>query len=71
MRACTTSGLDAASLCGSAADDAVLQKTPFGFDVSVWEFFWPLMVRRAAAVVAAAASIASRARLMETIAFGR
>ncbi|MEG3079904.1 amino acid adenylation domain-containing protein [Halomonas sp. 5021] len=25
------------------ADDAVLQKTPFSFDVSVWEFFWPLM----------------------------
>ncbi|MCY7264062.1 non-ribosomal peptide synthetase [Pseudomonas protegens] len=24
------------------ADDAVLQKTPFSFDVSVWEFFWPL-----------------------------
>ncbi|MFT6255950.1 MAG: amino acid adenylation domain-containing protein, partial [Cellvibrionaceae bacterium] len=24
-------------------DDKVLQKTPFGFDVSVWEFFWPLM----------------------------
>ncbi|MCR6479406.1 amino acid adenylation domain-containing protein [Variovorax sp. ZS18.2.2] len=24
-------------------DDVVLQKTPFGFDVSVWEFFWPLM----------------------------
>ncbi|KAF7767618.1 hypothetical protein PCIT_a3671 [Pseudoalteromonas citrea] len=23
--------------------DVVLQKTPFGFDVSVWEFFWPLM----------------------------
>ncbi|MGW5054170.1 non-ribosomal peptide synthetase/MFS transporter [Actinokineospora sp. NPDC004072] len=22
--------------------DSVLQKTPFGFDVSVWEFFWPL-----------------------------
>ncbi|MFI5867210.1 amino acid adenylation domain-containing protein [Streptomyces sp. NPDC051546] len=22
--------------------DAVLQKTPTGFDVSVWEFFWPL-----------------------------
>ncbi|MFD0275028.1 amino acid adenylation domain-containing protein [Kitasatospora sp. NPDC127111] len=22
--------------------DAVLQKTPAGFDVSVWEFFWPL-----------------------------
>ncbi|HGY5903408.1 TPA: amino acid adenylation domain-containing protein, partial [Serratia marcescens] len=26
------------------ADDAVLQKTPCSFDVSVWEFFWPLMV---------------------------
>ncbi|MCU0120071.1 amino acid adenylation domain-containing protein [Pseudomonas sp. B2M1-30] len=25
------------------AEDAVLQKTPFSFDVSVWEFFWPLM----------------------------
>jgi amino acid adenylation domain-containing protein len=25
------------------ADEAVLQKTPFSFDVSVWEFFWPLM----------------------------
>ncbi|MBB3121374.1 non-ribosomal peptide synthetase, partial [Massilia violacea] len=24
-------------------DEAVLQKTPFSFDVSVWEFFWPLM----------------------------
>ncbi|MFG1938146.1 non-ribosomal peptide synthetase/MFS transporter [Micromonospora tulbaghiae] len=24
------------------ADDAVLQKTPASFDVSVWEFFWPL-----------------------------
>ncbi|MFP1953471.1 amino acid adenylation domain-containing protein, partial [Lonsdalea quercina] len=27
-----------------AADDVVLQKTPLGFDVSVWELFWPLMV---------------------------
>lgn len=26
------------------ADDAVLQKTPATFDVSVWEFFWPLQV---------------------------
>src|ERR1043165_7632764 len=26
------------------AADRVLQKTPFSFDVSVWEFFWPLMV---------------------------
>lgn len=23
--------------------DTVLQKTPFSFDVSVWEFFWPLL----------------------------
>ncbi|WP_406630958.1 amino acid adenylation domain-containing protein [Amycolatopsis sp. WGS_07] len=27
---------------GLAPDDRVLQKTPFGFDVSVWEFFWTL-----------------------------
>ncbi|MGC5831634.1 non-ribosomal peptide synthase/polyketide synthase [Ralstonia pseudosolanacearum] len=25
------------------ASDRVLQKTPFGFDVSVWELFWPLL----------------------------
>jgi amino acid adenylation domain-containing protein len=25
-------------------DDRILQKTPFSFDVSVWEFFWPLLV---------------------------
>ncbi|QKZ04559.1 enterobactin synthase subunit F [Pseudomonas eucalypticola] len=25
------------------ADDVVLQKTPCSFDVSVWEFFWPLI----------------------------
>lgn len=24
--------------------DRVLQKTPIGFDVSVWELFWPLMI---------------------------
>ncbi|MFI6350918.1 amino acid adenylation domain-containing protein [Streptomyces sp. NPDC050560] len=24
-------------------DDRVLQKTPYSFDVSVWEFFWPLI----------------------------
>lgn len=28
---------------GLDATDRVLQKTPFSFDVSVWEFFWPLM----------------------------
>jgi amino acid adenylation domain-containing protein len=26
-----------------SSDDCVLQKTPYSFDVSVWEFFWPLM----------------------------
>jgi len=25
------------------AGDCVMQKTPFTFDVSVWEFFWPLL----------------------------
>ncbi|MDR0634910.1 MAG: amino acid adenylation domain-containing protein [Azoarcus sp.] len=28
---------------GLNANDAILQKTPCSFDVSVWEFFWPLM----------------------------
>ncbi|MFL6162147.1 MAG: amino acid adenylation domain-containing protein [Jatrophihabitantaceae bacterium] len=28
---------------GLAAADRVLQKTPYSFDVSVWEFFWPLI----------------------------
>ncbi len=28
---------------GLTTDDAVMQKTPFSFDVSVWECFWPLM----------------------------
>jgi amino acid adenylation domain-containing protein/FkbM family methyltransferase len=28
---------------GLDASDRVLQKTPYGFDVSVWEFFWPLI----------------------------
>jgi len=28
---------------GLTPDDRVLQKTPFSFDVSVWEFLWPLM----------------------------
>ncbi|MFN6479645.1 non-ribosomal peptide synthetase [Nostoc sp. DedQUE07] len=25
------------------SSDRILQKTPFSFDVSVWEFFWPLL----------------------------
>ncbi|MFJ6798041.1 amino acid adenylation domain-containing protein [Streptomyces sp. NPDC091268] len=29
---------------GLAEGEGVLQKTPIGFDVSVWELFWPLMV---------------------------
>ncbi len=29
---------------GLTPGDVVLQKTPFSFDVSVWELFWPLMV---------------------------
>ncbi len=28
---------------GLGSDDRVLQKTPASFDVSVWEFFWPLI----------------------------
>ncbi|WP_053760602.1 non-ribosomal peptide synthetase [Streptomyces sp. AS58] len=28
---------------GLRGDDRVLQKTPSSFDVSVWEFFWPLL----------------------------
>ncbi|MCP4662205.1 MAG: amino acid adenylation domain-containing protein, partial [bacterium] len=29
---------------GLEPGEGVLQKTPFSFDVSVWEFFWPLIV---------------------------
>ena len=29
---------------GFTEADVILQKTPFTFDVSVWEFFWPLQV---------------------------
>ncbi|WP_146228539.1 amino acid adenylation domain-containing protein, partial [Streptomyces sp. CG 926] len=35
---------------GLGAGERVLQKTPFGFDVSVWEFFWPLSVGAALVV---------------------
>ncbi|HSK75390.1 MAG TPA: amino acid adenylation domain-containing protein, partial [Thermoanaerobaculia bacterium] len=28
---------------GLTPEDRVLQKTPYSFDVSVWEFFWPLL----------------------------
>lgn len=42
----------AQSAFGLTADDVVLQKTPFSFDVSVWEFFWPLIVGAKLAVAA-------------------
>jgi amino acid adenylation domain-containing protein/non-ribosomal peptide synthase protein (TIGR01720 family) len=47
-------------------DDRVLQKTPFGFDVSVWEFFWPLMTG-ATLVMAAPGDHKDPARLTELI----
>ncbi|MFO2466599.1 AMP-binding protein, partial [Pseudomonas sp. 15FMM2] len=47
-------------------DDAVLQKTPFSFDVSVWEFFWPLMVG-ARLVVAAPGDHREPAKLVRLI----
>jgi amino acid adenylation domain-containing protein len=31
-------------------EDRVMQKTPFGFDVSLWEFFWPLTTGAAMAL---------------------
>ena len=51
---------------GLGADDAVLQKTPFSFDVSVWEFFWPLMTG-ARLVMAAPGAHRDPAHLVETI----
>jgi amino acid adenylation domain-containing protein/non-ribosomal peptide synthase protein (TIGR01720 family) len=51
---------------GLSADDAVLQKTPFSFDVSVWEFFWPLMTG-ARLVVAAPDAHRDPAALVELI----
>ena len=48
---------------GLTADDVVLQKTPFSFDVSVWEFFWPLLVG-ARLVVAAPGAHRDPARLL-------
>ncbi|MBA4143018.1 MAG: amino acid adenylation domain-containing protein [Nitrosospira sp.] len=37
---------------GLSQNDTVLQKTPFSFDVSVWEFFLPLMYGARLAIVA-------------------
>ncbi len=52
------------------ADDRVLQKTPYSFDVSVWEFFWPLMTG-ATLVVADPGVHQDPARLIEVIAAER
>ncbi|MBK5007042.1 non-ribosomal peptide synthetase [Pseudomonas sp. S32] len=49
-----------------AAHDCVLQKTPFSFDVSVWEFFWPLMTG-ARLVMAAPGDHREPARLVAVI----
>lgn len=49
------------------AGDRVLQKTPASFDVSVWEFFWPLLAG-AQLVVAKPAGHADPAYLAELIA---
>ena len=48
------------------ASDAVLQKTPFSFDVSVWEFFWPLLTG-ARLVVAAPGAHRDPEQLIATI----
>ncbi|MFE7598448.1 amino acid adenylation domain-containing protein [Streptomyces sp. NPDC057494] len=53
-------------LSGLSAGDRVLQKTPFGFDVSVWEFFWPL-VQGAALVLARPGGHRDPAYLAEVI----
>jgi non-ribosomal peptide synthetase component F len=47
-------------------DDVVLQKTPFSFDVSVWEFFWPL-ITGARLALAAPGMHRDPAGLVETI----
>ncbi|HET6610451.1 MAG TPA: alpha/beta fold hydrolase, partial [Kofleriaceae bacterium] len=52
---------------GLGPEDRVLQKTPFSFDVSVWEFFWPLMTG-ARLVVAKPEGHKDPAYLVDTIA---
>ncbi|WP_156972529.1 AMP-binding protein, partial [Nitrosospira sp. NpAV] len=51
---------------GLVAGDVILQKTPFSFDVSVWEFFWPLM-NGARLAVAAPGDHRDPLRLIELI----
>ncbi|HYU34724.1 MAG TPA: amino acid adenylation domain-containing protein, partial [Thermoanaerobaculia bacterium] len=54
------------SAYGLTPEDRVLQKTPFSFDVSVWEFFWPL-ITGARLVVAPPGAHQDAARLAELI----
>jgi amino acid adenylation domain-containing protein/non-ribosomal peptide synthase protein (TIGR01720 family) len=51
---------------GIGPGDAVLHKTPFGFDVSVWELFWPLQTG-ATLVVAAPGEHREPGALVETM----
>jgi len=51
---------------GLVGEDRVLQKTPFSFDVSVWEFFWPLM-SGASLIIAQPGEHRDPQRLIETI----
>ena len=48
------------------ANDRVLQKTPFSFDISIWEFFWPL-ITGAALVIAPPQVHKDTARLAQII----
>src|ERR1700730_9418317 len=47
-------------------EDVVLQKTPYSFDVAVWEFFWPL-ITGARLALAAPGEHRDPARLADTI----
>ncbi|CAM2064007.1 Amino acid adenylation domain-containing protein [Sulfidibacter corallicola] len=51
---------------GLTADDVVLQKTPFSFDVSIWEFLWPL-IQGARLVLAAPGDHRDNLRLIALI----
>ncbi|HEX8559178.1 MAG TPA: amino acid adenylation domain-containing protein [Pyrinomonadaceae bacterium] len=52
---------------GLTPHDRVMQKTPYSFDVSVWEFFWPLLAG-ATLVVARPGGHRDAAYLVRTIA---
>ncbi|WP_431111394.1 amino acid adenylation domain-containing protein [Variovorax paradoxus] len=54
------------NIYGLTCDDTVLHKAPFGFDVSVWELFWP-MTSGARLVVANPGDQRDPSRLVELI----